>query len=181
MHWLFEWFKGKKIYYEEILRKLHEKKVDYILVGGMAVSLYKVAPRFTMDIDLMVAFVPENVEKFISVLNELGYKPKAPIDPKEFADQEKRKIWINEKNMKVFAFYHPDRAYELVDVFIEHPIDYKELSAEKRIVRLKGMEIPIPSKKHLIALKKIAGRPDDLIDIENLEALPPNDEVRNGE
>ena len=72
MHWLFEWYRGKRIYYEDILRKLAEKKIKYILVGGLAVTFYKVPPRFTMDIDLIVDFVPENVSKFISAMTELG-------------------------------------------------------------------------------------------------------------
>lgn len=181
MHWLFEWFKGKKIYYEEILSKLFEKKIDYLLVGGMAVSLYKVPPRFTMDIDLIVAFDPVNVRNFIKVLDELGYKPKAPINPLDFASEKNRKSWVKEKNMKVFAFYHPERAYELVDVFIEHPIEYAEMKSERKVIKLKGIEIPIPSRKHLIALKKIAGRPEDIMDIRNLEALNEKDEIRNGE
>jgi hypothetical protein len=29
--------------------------------------------------------------------------------------------WFKQKNMKVFAFYHPDRRQEIVDVFVEHP------------------------------------------------------------
>lgn len=178
MMWIFEWFKGKRIYYEDILRKLHEKNVNYLLVGGLAVSLYKVPPRFTMDIDLIIEFVPENVAKFTSILTELGYKPKVPVNPMDFADPGKRRQWIEEKNMKVFAFYHPERDYELVDVFVDHPIAYKEMEAEKKIIRVKGMEIPIPSKKHLIALKKMAGREEDLLDVKNLEALPEGDELR---
>jgi len=181
MHWLFEWYKGKRIYYEGILRKLHEEKINYLLVGGLAVSMYKVPPRFTMDVDLVVDFAPENVNKFISALTELGYKPKVPVDPLDFADPLKRESWVKEKNMKVFAFYHPERDHELVDVFVEHPIDYKEMDAEKKVIKLKGMKIPIPSKRHLIALKRMAGRNEDLLDIMNLEALPEGDELRYGE
>jgi predicted nucleotidyltransferase len=178
MTWIFDWFRGKHIYYEDILRRLHEKNVNYLLVGGLAVSMYKVPPRFTSDIDLMVEFIPENIIKFISVLVELGYKPKVPVDPMDFADPEKRREWIENKNMKVFAFYHPDRDYELVDVFVDQPIAYKEMESEKKIIKVKGINIPIPSRRHLIALKKIAGRAEDLLDIKNLEALPEEDEVR---
>ena len=181
MHWLFEWYKGKRIYYEEILRKLYEKKINYLLVGGLAVSMYKVPPRFTMDVDLIVEFIPENIEKFISVLAELGYKPKAPVDPRDLADPLKREAWIKEKNMKVFAFYHPGRDHELVDVFVDHPIEFNKMEAGKKVINIKGMGIPIPSKKDLITLKKIAGRDEDLLDIKNLEALPENDELRYGE
>jgi len=178
MHWLFEWYKGKKIYYEEVLRKLAEKKIDYLLVGGMAVTFYNVPPRFTMDVDLMISFVPENVEKFMKILTGLGYKPKVPVNPQDFADPKKREDWVNNKNMKVFAFYHPDREREIVDVFIQHPLDYEDMKKAQKTVNVKGIKINIPSKKHLIALKKIAGRDQDLLDIKNLEALPEGDEFR---
>ncbi|MBI5701669.1 nucleotidyltransferase [Candidatus Saganbacteria bacterium] len=176
MNWIFEWFQNRRIYYEDILRKLNEKKINYLLVGGLAVSMYKVPPRFTMDIDLIVEFAPENVSKFIKVLLELGYKPKVPVDPSDFADPKKREQWIKEKNMKVFAFTHPDRDYELVDVFVDYPMDYKAMESEKKVINVKGMKIFVPSKKHLIALKKMAGRPEDLVDIKNLEALPDDEE-----
>ncbi len=181
MHWLFDWFKDKDIYYEELLRKFYDNKIDYILVGGLAVSMYKVPPRFTMDVDIILKFIPENIEKFLAVLEKLGYKPKVPVNPLDFADPKKREAWIKDKNMKVFCFYHPKREHEVVDVFIEHPIDYKEMVNEKKIIKLKGLEIPIPSKKHLIALKKIAGRDNDLIDIRNLESLSEGDDLRDGE
>lgn len=181
MIWQFEWFKQKNIYYEEILRRFCKEKIDYLLVGGLAVACYKVPPRFTIDVDLMVAFNPNNIARAMRILKELGYQPKVPVDASDFADPQKRKRWIKEKNMKVFAFYHPDRHQEIVDVFVEHPLNYNEMVAERQIIKIKGIEIPIPSKRHLIALKKIAGRPDDLIDIKNLEAIPEGEELRDVE
>jgi len=178
MHWLLEWFQGKKIYYEDILRKLDENKINYLLVGGMAVTFYNVPPRFTMDVDLIIDFVPKNVLRFMKVLTDLGYKPKFPVDPQDFANPKKREDWVKNKNMKVFAFYHPEREREIVDVFVEHPINYKEMEAEKKSISIKGIKISSPSKKHLIALKKMAGREQDLLDIKNLEALPEGDEFR---
>jgi hypothetical protein len=167
---IFDWFSRKHLYYEEIFRKLYEKKIRYLLVGGVAVSLHG-AVRLTADVDIMLSMTEENLKNFFSVMNELGYKPKVPVNPLDFASPENRKAWMNEKGMKVFAFYHPDKPLELVDVFIDNPINFDEMDKEKVLKKLRGMEIPIPSIKHLIQLKKLAGREQDLLDIKKLEEL----------
>lgn len=159
-----------EFYYDEIFKKLQENKVNYLVVGGIAVALHGI-PRFTADADFILHLIPDNINKFIDAISELGYKPKVPINPLEFADIEKRKQWIEEKGMKVLSFWRSDRPLELIDVFVANPIDFDEMDKEKVIRKTAGLEVPIPSVRHLIKLKKIAGRPEDLRDIELLEKL----------
>jgi len=167
---IFDWFRSKKLFYEEIFRKLQEKNVHYFVVGGIAVALYG-ALRLTADADVILELTADNIEKFISAIDELGYKPKIPADPKDFSSPEKRKEWIEEKGMRVFSFWHPERPFEIVDVFIANPIPFEEMEKEKTIKKAKGFEIPIPSLRHLVKLKRISGRPEDLRDIELLEKI----------
>ena len=167
---IFDWFKSKEFYYEEIFKKLQKKKVHFVVVGGIAVSLYG-AVRLTSDADIILELDVENVKKFMSALGELGYEPKVPVDPLDFADPRKREKWIKEKGMKVFAFWHPKRPLELVDVFVENPIDFQEIDKEKTVKKARGFEVPIPSLRHLVKLKKLAGREQDLKDVEILEKL----------
>ena len=129
------------------------------------------AVRLTADADVILELSPENIEKFMSALKDLGYKPKVPVNPMDFADPEKRKEWIEEKGMKVLAFWHPKRPSELLDVFVDNPIPFEEIEKEKIIKRTKGFEVPLPSLKHLVKLKRMANRPEDLRDIEMLEKL----------
>ncbi|MBN3033284.1 MAG: hypothetical protein JW873_04235 [Candidatus Saganbacteria bacterium] len=159
-----------ELFYGDVFKKLKEKKVKYVVVGGIAVALHG-APRFTADADLALELVPANIEKFLSALKELGYQPKAPVDPLEFADPRKRAAWIEQKNMKVFSFWKSDEPLKLIDVFVNNPIDFGELRKKIIIKKAAGLEIPIPSLEHLIALKKLSGRPQDLRDIELLEQL----------
>ena len=158
------------LYYEEVFKILHEKQINYLVVGGIAVALHGV-PRFTADADFILELVPENINKFLSAITELGYKPKAPVNLKDFSDPEKRKQWINEKGLTVFSFWKPDDALKLIDVFISNPIPFEIMDKEKTIKKAAGLELPLPSIKHLIELKKISGRPEDLRDIELLERL----------
>jgi len=167
---IFDWFKSKELFYEEIFRKLQVKNVHYFVVGGIAVALYG-ALRLTADADIILELSPENINKFISAMTELGYKPKIPANPADFANPEKRKEWIEEKGMKVFSFWHPERPFEIVDVFVDNPIPFEEMEKEKTIKKTKGFEIPLPSLRQLVKLKRISGRPEDLRDIELLEKI----------
>lgn len=157
-------------FYTDVFKKLKEKKVEYIVVGGVAVALHGV-PRFTADLDFSIQLVPNNIEKFLSAMKELGFKPKAPINPKDFNDQQIRKKWIKEKHMHMFSFWKPDDPFKLIDVFILNPIDFDEMNNEAITKQAFGMEIFIPSIRHLIMLKKISGRPEDLKDIQLLKKL----------
>jgi len=158
------------LFYGDVFKKLKEKNVRYIVVGGIAVALHG-APRFTADADFALELVPDNINSFFSALKELGYTPKIPISPKDFANPKKRASWIKEKGMEVLSFWNTKDSLKLIDVFVANPIKFNDLDKEKIVKKAAGIEIPIPSLKHLINLKKIANRPQDLIDIELLEKL----------
>jgi len=49
--------------YLGILKKMNEKGVRYIVVGGIAVNLYGI-PRMTYDIDLMLDLEDKNLKNF---------------------------------------------------------------------------------------------------------------------
>ena|SRR3989338_1124132 len=158
------------MYYESVFRALNRNRVKYVVAGGMAVVLHGVV-RLTVDLDIIVSLIPANVARFASAMEELGYRPKVPVKAIEFADPKKRLSWIKDKGMKVFSFYNPKKVGELIDVFVNEPIPYKDLNKEKKIVSAGKIRIPIVSIKHLKKLKRIAGREQDLADIRSLENL----------
>jgi len=165
-----------ELFYGEVFRKLKERKINYLVVGGIAVALHG-APRFTADADLALQLVPDNIEKFLLALEQLGYEPKAPVNAKDFADPKKRAGWIKDKGMTVLSFWNTNDPLKLIDVFVANPIDFQEMANEKMVKTAAGIEIPIPSLRHLIKLKRIAGRPQDLRDIELLEKLNDKDQA----
>ncbi|MCK4352496.1 hypothetical protein KAW65_03715 [candidate division WOR-3 bacterium] len=164
------------MYYESVFRGLNEQGVKYLVIGGIAVNLYGIM-RATADLDIMVDLSQENVEKLVIALENLGYKPKVPVKAIEFADPEKRKMWQEKKHMHVFLFFHPEKLFEEVDVFVENLIDFETVGKDKKIVRAENIEIPIISIKHLIDLKKKAGRKQDISDIEALEQVRRINEI----
>jgi len=158
------------MFFESFFRALHEKQVDYLVVGGVALVLQG-AIRMTADLDLMVALDEENLTTFVTVMNELGFRPKAPVSAEALVSAENRAAWVKDKAMQVFSFYHPGEMVSLVDVFVHEPIPYHEMRERVDLKVIDDFTIPVASIQDLIMLKRIAGRPQDMEDIKALEAL----------
>jgi hypothetical protein len=151
---------------EDILKALEKEKIDYAVIGGVAVVLYGYV-RFTKDIDLIIDFSEDNVRRFIKVLAALNFQPGIPIDPLDMAKKKKREEWIKEKNVKVITFYNPESQLLQIDVLIT-----KDLSSMRKIrKRINEFEISIVDYDDLLMMKKETARPTDLIDIQKLQEL----------
>jgi hypothetical protein len=73
--------------FDLIFDALQRGQVRYLVVGGVAVVLNG-HPRFTADLDRVVALDPGNARAAIAGLARLGYRPRAPVDGALFADPE---------------------------------------------------------------------------------------------
>lgn len=154
--------------YECVFRKFGEKKIKYLVVGGIAVNLHGF-PRVTGDLDIMLDLKDEKtMEQFVEVIKELGFKPRVPVIIDDFSCAEKRELWIEEKNMKVFSVYNPSNEIEHIDVLIENPIDFESAYKRREIFKADDIKIPVISIDDLIIMKKNAGRKRDQIDISAL-------------
>lgn len=156
--------------YLGIFKELNRKKIKYIVVGGMAVNFYGV-PRATYDIDLLLYMENSNLKKFSALLKKWGFKPRAPVDIMDFADEVKRIGWIRNKNMKAFNLVNPDWAIREIDVIIDSPVDYKKASKNATKVKFDGISVPTISKDDLISMKIKSGREQDKSDIKNLKKI----------
>jgi hypothetical protein len=156
------------MFYEDVFKKLNRKKVRYLVVGGGAVVLHGVV-RMTADLDLFVGLKKDNLLKFMDVLNKLGYRPKIPVEPSDFADASQRGKWRKEKNMIVFSFFHLKRHLDHIDVFVYEPVNFEKAYKEKEFMQAGRIKIPVISIKYLKKMKNIAGRPQDMADIEALK------------
>ncbi|MFA6170328.1 MAG: DUF6036 family nucleotidyltransferase [Candidatus Margulisiibacteriota bacterium] len=149
---------------------MDEKNIRYLVVGGLAVVLHGFL-RFTADLDIIPSFASDDLSKLMGTLQELGYKPRLPVDPKDFLDPAKRGHWIKEKNMRVFSFIHPDKPLEMIDLFVDSPIDFEKAYKNKQIFTSKQINIPVPAIEDMIRLKELAGRPQDIEDLEALREI----------
>ena len=156
--------------YRFIFKELNRLEIDYLVVGGLAVNFHGI-PRLTYDIDLMISLDPDNILKLINKLSEWGYKPKAPIDAKELADEKKRTLWIHDKGMKALNFYAENLPIGEIDILLDSPVPYRTLRERAVAFIIDGEKVPTLSIHDLIDLKLKAGRKQDLSDVDHLKTI----------
>lgn len=156
--------------FKKIIQKLEEKKIKYLIIGGVAVNIHGY-PRATGDLDLMISFDQDNVGKFIDLVNELGYVPKAPVDIKELSDPKIREYWKTEKNMQVFSVRDPKNEFDYIDIMIQDYLDFESVYKRRKIYSDDTMSISVISIEDLISLKEIAGRGRDILDLKILKDI----------
>lgn len=155
---------------EAILVALSESGCRFLVVGGVAVVMHG-HMRFTRDLDLFIDLEQTNLLLAISALKALGYGPRAPVPLDAFADAQQRRTWIEEKGMVVFSLWSATRPATEVDIFAEPPFDFDELWGRAVVASIGGHDIPVVALSDLRRLKALAGRPQDLTDIEALSRL----------
>lgn len=155
------------------LRTLQEANVRMLIAGGLAVLAHGHS-RVTHDLDIVLALDSDNAQRAIDALTQIGFEPRLPVSAVEFCDEAKRKIWIEEKNLKVFSLANETMNGFVVDIFAEEPFDFDEEWLRASFITLPGLpqELPFVSKTTLISMKQQAGRPIDLDDIQHLRHTP---------
>jgi hypothetical protein len=155
---------------EQVLAALEAERVRYLVVGGVAVVLHGHL-RTTADLDLVVELDPDNARRAISALAGLGFRARAPVPAEQFADPAARRAWVEEKGLTVFSLWS-DRFPELeVDLFVNEPFAFADAHSRAVRVPLDTVTVTVVSLDDLIELKRAAGRPIDLADVEALRAI----------
>lgn len=141
-----------------------------MVVGGFAAVLHG-HPRLTADIDLVLDLAPGPLDEALSVLEGLGLRPRAPVALREFSDPVRRRAWIEEKHLHVLALYDPENPMTEIDLFAEPPIAFDDLWRDSVEFDFGTYRVRAASLPHLISMKRRVGRPQDLLDVEALEAI----------
>lgn len=142
---------------ERIFAALDAHKVEYVVVGGIAVQAHGHV-RMTNDVDLMPSPAPENLERLAAALIELDAHVLNPggeslrIEPQMLP---RATLWQ-------FATRHGD-----IDVL--HDASGADAFAKLRrralVIALGDRSVPIASRDDLIRMKRASGRPVDISDI----------------
>ncbi|MEO0231536.1 MAG: hypothetical protein ABIM49_05430 [candidate division WOR-3 bacterium] len=156
--------------YYEIFKKFNDLKIDYIIVGGLAVNFHGV-PRMTYDIDIMINLKKDNIKKLVDELIKWGYKLKIPVSPQELSDIKKIKKWIKEKNVKAINFYHEKYPIAEIDIILDSPIPYSKLKKNIVFFEIYGEKLPVININDLIYIKSKSKRKQDLADVYNLKRI----------
>ncbi len=139
--------------FHPVINVFNQAGIDYVVVGELAALAHGVN-RCTAVVEFVIELERKNAEEAIRQIMALGLKPKVSVDPMLFADEKQRSVWIKEKNMKVFSFYHPENSFLIIDFFVEYPIDFKSLHARSIIKQLGTIPVRVCGKDDLNAIKK---------------------------
>ena len=154
---------------EAIVRALNDARIRYLVVGGLAVNAHGYA-RMTRDVDLVIQLEPGNTERGLCTLLDIGYRLMIPEQPETFADPAKREAWRRDKGMIVLKLWSDEHRRTPVDVFVYEPFPFdREYEAAVRVEVAPGLEAPVVSLPTLLQMKREAGRPRDLDDINELQ------------
>jgi predicted nucleotidyltransferase len=156
--------------FERVFRLLNEHEIRYVIVGGIAVILHGI-PRLTADLDVAIDLEPAQARRAIDALQRTGFVAEIPIDIRQFADENVRRSWIAEKNMKALSLHDGEMPPTVIDILAESPIAFEDLYRRAKLVSLDEMTLRVASIPDLIALKRLSGRPEDLRDIAELEKI----------
>lgn len=140
--------------FRELLKIFKKHNIRYLVVGGYAVMKYS-EPRFTKDIDLLIATDQENANSVYVALKEFG-APLANLTPDDFTHKD--------------YFYQMGRSPLRVDIMMSIPgIGFEEAWKNREVFELDDLKIPFISRSDLIRAKEASGRPQDKIDIDKLK------------
>lgn len=138
------------------MRELNARGLPYAVCGGLAVVVYGYV-RATKDIDLLVE--RSSLEATLEALGTLGFTLRSGPIPFGAGTTQER---VLHRVTKVVGEEHL-----MIDLLVVTPV---LASAWKSIehVAWNGLELPIVSRVGLAEMKRLAGRPQDLADLDAL-------------
>ena len=158
------------MFYLDLFSKLQQFEVQYLLIGGLAVSLHGVE-RATRDIDITVAMQPNNLDKLIACAESLNLKPVLPVPLSSLKNLPLLKQWHAEKNLIAFALRTEEIAGVTLDILLFPPVDFGQMQQNMTPFAIGSTTVNVACIDDLILLKQAAGRAIDLSDIEHLNKI----------
>lgn len=144
--------------FRTVAHRLAQANIPFAVCGGLAVSIHA-EPRATLDIDLLAP--PDALTRLGDVLEPLGFvrRHRAPLH-----------LAQGQVIMHRFTKIVPGDPDVLVLDVIEARVGATADAWATRVsAEWEGRSISVVSREGLIALKRLRGSPQDLIDITTLE------------
>ena len=142
-----------------LIGHLNRAGIPYVVIGGWAVVTHGYV-RATKDIDVIVPESPEVASALAAALAEIH------------AETLHGKLIHSDTPL-------PEHGWQVmtdfgrIDVLLEGapPLDFRSLRENAIETELDGEPVIVADLVHLVALKRLAGRPQDHADLAELEAL----------
>jgi predicted nucleotidyltransferase len=149
---------------EEILRRLNERGVDYVVIGAIAAILHGSA-RNTLDLDICFATDEANLEALGEVLVGLGARLRGVEEEIPFVPDA-----ATLRKVELLCLATTEGDLDVLGRPAGAPA-YQALRRRADRYDVGGMRVLVACIDDLIAMKQAAGRGKDLVDIEELEAI----------
>lgn len=148
--------------FEKLLVHLADAEVDFILVGGLAVSLQGYV-RFTEDVDVLLEPSPKNIQRLLDAMINFGDGHARELLVSDFTDEEGAIRIIEESELCQ------------LDLFTRMSgKTYTDILQDADSFPLRGHSIRFASKSSLIAWKEHSVREKDRLDARALRELLEN-------
>lgn len=149
---------------EQTLRLLTEYQVEFVIIGGVAISAHGCS-YLTYDLDVAYARAPDNLKRLAAAL-----APHHPR-PREFP-ADLPFVW-DEQTIKQGTNFKLTTDLGNIDLLgeVSGLGDYEKVRAQSVVMSLFDLRCRVLSLDALIAAKRAAGRTKDLLVLPELEAL----------
>lgn len=153
--------------FDQLLARLIDADVRFVLIGGLALGSWGVV-RGTKDCDIVPDPAPENLDRLAHLVAELGGH--VQLGESLLGSERSIAALLRGGERALVATQLGD-----LDVVqgLEGVLTYTELRERAIDVEMADVRIPICSLEDLRAMKQAAGRPRDLVDLEDLDAAQP--------
>jgi len=150
---------------EGILRTLVEADVEFLLIGGVAVGFHGYV-RATKDVDVVPSPNPENLKRLAAVLGKLDAEIEGAEDFEDTELPDPRDPdalalggnWVLRTRLGRFD----------VMQWIGDDALWEKLSPTAVSTEIGDLPVRVVGYEDLVALKQLAGRPEDLADLQRL-------------
>lgn len=139
--------------FKEFLALLNSEKIEYLVVGGYAVSFHGY-PRPTGDLDVWVAIFPENASKLLNVLSKFGFG----------AAGATAEVFLAPGN--VVRMGVPPVRIEIINQI--SGVEFHQCYSRRIEIVVDGLPVNVIARDDLLANKRAAGREKDLNDLKQL-------------
>jgi hypothetical protein len=143
--------------FDEFFASLIAHDVEFLIVGGYALALHG-APRYTGDIDVLIAPSVENATRLLTALTDFGF----PVD-----------------RLSAEQLTDPGRMLQMgaepVQIHVMSAIDgvtWDEAWAGREMARCGSRDLPFLGREEFVRNKRASGRLKDLADIEAIGGTP---------
>lgn len=135
------------------MKLLNAHDARHIVVGGYAVAVHGFS-RYTGGIDVWIDATEENARRIVNALKEFGFE-ESELDSAVFATPD-----------QIIRFGAEPTRIELLTGI--SGVEFDKCFTNRLIQNIDGLQVPLLSLHDLRANKKAAGRPKDLLDLDNL-------------